>query len=330
MVLRGASVWVVIALACGLSSAQKPALRLERTIPLPGVDGRIDHLSVDVEGNRVFVAALGHGSVEVVDVGRGKLAGEITGLMEPQGLFYFDRNHVLYVATGGDGMVRAYDGRTLAQLESIRLGDDADNVRIDHQTNKVLVGYGEGAIAFLPLDLKTGAKVEVQLPAHPESFQLSSDGSRLFVNLPHDHSIAMIDLPPLRVSKLWTSLGAQSNFPMAVGPGGRRVYVACRQPAELLELDTESGSVMQRISTVGDADDLFFDDTRKRIYVVGGEGFVDVVDATPNGRLKSIDHVLTAPGARTGLFVPVWNELLVAAPRQGPDHPARLLVYALP
>jgi hypothetical protein len=275
---------LVAAILCGISygqtpPSQKPLLKLERVIPLPGVEGRIDHLTADVEGKRVFVAALGNGTVEVVDIAGGERVGAIKSLKEPQGLFYRAQNQTLYVATGGDGMVRAYNGRTLMTAGSIALGDDADNLRYDHKTDSLLVGYGNGAIAFLPWNLQGKPKAEVPLPAHPESFQVSSDGSHLLVNLPHDQSIALIDLSPLRLASKWTHMGAQSNFPMTVDRPHGRFFVACRAPAQLLELHEDASAVSGRMSTVGDADDLFWDESHGRIYVIGGEGFVDIVDA---------------------------------------------------
>lgn len=327
MRLRRTALSLVLTIVGGLAWGQKPALTLERAISLPGVEGRIDHLSADLQGGRVFVAALGNGTVEVVDLNRAQRVGEITGLKEPQGLVYLPSNHTLYVATGGDGMVRAYNGQTLALAGSIALGDDADNLRYDRQNNSVLAGYGDGAIASLSLDLKR--KAEVRVPAHPESFQLTKDSAHLFVNLPNDQSVAFIDLAKMSVAAKWGHLGAQANFPMAIDQSRHRIFMACRKPAQLLVLNSETGSVTQRMSSVGDADDLFFDSTRDRIYVIGGEGFVDVVDAQANGKLSSISHIPTAAGARTGLFVPAWNELLVAAPHRGAE-PARLLVFALP
>lgn len=317
----------VVAIFCGLAWGQKPTLRLERSISLPGVEGRIDHLSADVASHRVFISALGNGTVEVVDLNGGQRIGEVKGLKEPQGVLYVPQHESLYVATGGDGMVRRYNGKSLAPAGSVSLGDDADNLRFDAQRNKVVVGYGSGAIALLSLDLS--GKVEVRLPVHPESFQFTSGGAQLLVNLPNDGSIALVDVQRLRVASKWTDLGARANFPMAVDLSSDRFFVACRRPAQLLELNQRSGSVTQRMNTVGDADDLFYDPARGRIYVIGGEGYVDVVEAPKNGKLKSIAHVSTAPGARTGLFVPAWNRLLVAAPHRG-NESARLLVYALP
>lgn len=306
--------------------AINPALKLERVIPLPGVEGRIDHLAADINGRRLFVAALGNGTVETVDMARGKSAGTIRGLKEPQGLLYRQQNNTIYVATGGDGVVRAYNGRTYTPAGLIALGDDADNLRYDHRSDSLLVGYGDGAIAFLPWNLQGRPKTEVPLPVHPESFQISSDGSHLIINLPNDQSIAFVGIESKKIESKWTHLGAQSNFPMAVDPERHRFFVACRAPAQLLELRENSPAVAQRISTVGDADDLFWDKARSRLYVIGGEGYVDVIDARPDSRMKSTGHIQTAAGARTGLLVPAWNKLIVAAPHRGTD-PAQLLVF---
>src|SRR4051812_5959539 len=189
-----------VAFSCLLSAgmvihAQQPAagsLRLEREIPLPGVEGRIDHLAADVLGQRVFVAALGNGTVEIIDLAKGMQTGQIKGLKEPQGVAYAPSNGAVYVASGGDGMLRSFDSHTLMPLKEITLGEDADNLRLDAARGQLLAGYGSGAIAVLGLDLSR--KTEFALPAHPESFQFSADGQRLFVNLPDARSIASIDL----------------------------------------------------------------------------------------------------------------------------------------
>ncbi len=329
MNLRALSLPLLVVLLCGVSTAQtsvgqKPLFKLDRVIPLPGVEGRIDHLAADVNGKRVFVAALGNGTVEVVDLNQGTLSGEIKGLKEPQGLLY--QNNTLYVASGGDGSVRGYNGKTLAPAGLMMVGDDADNLRYDHETDSVMVGYGNGAIAFLPLNLQGKPKAEVPLPAHPESFQVSLNGSHLLINLPHDQSIVSVKIGSTEVESKWSHLGAQSNYPMAVDRQHARFFVACRAPAQLLELHENASIITERIGTVGDADDLFWDESRNRIYVIGGEGFVDVVSAPPSGGMKSISHIPTAAGARTGLLV--GNMLLVAAPHRGAE-PVRLMVFDL-
>lgn len=304
----------------------KPDVRLEREIVLAGVQGRIDHLAADVAGKRVFVCALGNGSVEVVSLDQGRQIGQITNLKEPQGVVYVPLNKTLYVATGGDGMVRSYDARTLKPLKSADLGDDADNLRYDAARKMILVGYGGGGIAELGLDLKLLG--EFRLPVHPESFQLSPSDSRLFINLPLQMSVATVDLKTHAVNTNWGHLGTLANFPMAIDAAHNRLLIACRMPARLLMLDTTNGAVTKRVATTGDADDLFYDDARGLAFVIGGGGFVDMVRVGPGNTLSSLDHIATAEGARTGLYVPEWNKLLVAAPRRN-SSAARLLVFSV-
>ena len=113
------------------ASGEDPGpLRLEKEIPLPEVEGRIDHFSADETGQRLFIAALENGSVEIVDVRRGERTAEIKGLKEPQGVYYDGKTGRLFVATGGDGKLRIYDGKTLASQHTLELGGDADNVRL--------------------------------------------------------------------------------------------------------------------------------------------------------------------------------------------------------
>src|SRR5437016_5049972 len=96
-------------LSAALSMGQDvPTLLLEKEIALPGVEGRIDHFSVDVRGQRLFIAALENGSVEILDTRQGQRTAEIKGPEEPQGVYYDPKTGWLYVATGGDGKLRVY------------------------------------------------------------------------------------------------------------------------------------------------------------------------------------------------------------------------------
>ena len=314
--------------ACALVSAQiaPGSLRLEREIPLPGVEGRIDHMAADVTGQRVFVAALGNGTLEIVDVAQGKRTAEIKDLKEPQGVAYVPSNGAIYVAGGGDGTVRGFDSHTLKPTHEVSLGDDADNLRYDPAHQQLLAGYGKGAIAVLGLDL--ARKASFPLPVHPESFQLAPDGQHLFVNLPDNRSVGMLDLAGKTTNPAWSHPMAAGNFPMAVDGTIHRVFIACRTPARLQVINSDTGATSAWTRTVADADDLFVDEALRMVYVIGGEGFVDVLYIRFGDALVSRARVPTAPGARTGLYVSQWHKLLVAAPRQGTQG-ARLLVFAV-
>jgi DNA-binding beta-propeller fold protein YncE len=313
--------------ACAAARAQPPAavLQLERQIALPDVQGRIDHLAADVAGKRVFVSALGNGTVEIVDFTKGQRTGQIKGLKEPQGVAFVPSNGALYVASGGDGSVRSFDSHTLKPLQSVALGEDADNLRFDAQHSQLLAGYGSGAIAALGLDLSR--RTNSALPVHPESFQLGADGSHIYVNLPDNKTIGSIDTAAQSVNPAWTHLSATGNFPMVVDESVHRIIVACRKPARLMVINSLTGGITSWFPTVGDADDLFLDSTRPFIYVIGGDGFIDVLQLRAADSLINRGRIPTAPGARTGLYIPEWNKLIVAAPASASEG-ARLLVFS--
>jgi hypothetical protein len=155
-------------------------LRLEKEIPLPGVEGRIDHFSADVAGQRLFIAALENGSVEILDTRQDERITEIKGLKEPQGLYYDSKTDQLYVATGGDGKLRVYEGKALTAQKTLEFGSDADNVRYDRLTGDIWVGYGNGGIGIVN---STGEKVgSVRIRNHSNSIRTEIAFMQMFRN----------------------------------------------------------------------------------------------------------------------------------------------------
>ena len=190
-------------------------LQLEKEIPLPGVEGRIDHLSVDIKGQKLFIAALGNNTVEIVDLAQGKRTHSITGLQEPQGIVYVPELDQIVVANGKDGTVRTFDAKSFATISSLKLGDDADNVRYDSGMGKIIVGYGGGALAFI--DQKTKKIIgTTKLSGHPESFQLEKSRARIYVNVPDAGHVAVIDGGKQTMITTWPVGQFRSNFPMAL------------------------------------------------------------------------------------------------------------------
>jgi len=299
-------------------------LELETKIALGKIDGRIDHLAVDLKRQRLSVAELGNDTIGVVNLATRKTISTHFGFKEPQGIAYEPTTDAFFVANGGDGSVRVLRADDLSLLQRIDLGQDADNVRIDVAHKRVLVGYGKGALALI--DPSTRKKVaDIRLQAHPESFQIEEGGSRAFVNVPDAGQIAVVDLEKSEQVGTLPTRGHRANFPMAIDDETRRVLVAFRSPARLLVLSSTDGSVVADVETGGDADDIFVDPKRHRVYVICGAGLVDVFDDQA-GKYQRVGHVGTAPGARTGLFVPELDRLFVAVRAAGKE-PAAIWVF---
>ena len=313
-----------LVLAGQTAAATEPApLVLESRIALGAVAGRIDHLAIDPAHRRLFVAELGNDTVGVVDLDGREPLRRITGLAEPQGVGYVAATDTLVVANGGDGTLRAFAGPDFAPAWRLDLGADADNIRIDAAAGRVLVGYGNGALAIV--DPQRRVKLaEIALKAHPEAFQLDPAGGRIFVNVPDAGEVAVLDRAAGRQIASWTTRDAGANFPMALDAAGHRVIAVFRRPARLVAF-AESGAAAAEIATCGDADDVFLDPRRGRLYVSCGEGLLDIFERRGAG-YERIGRIATVPGARTSLFDPASDRLYLAVRAAGKE-PAALWVY---
>jgi hypothetical protein len=327
--LFGAKPICGVALLCCCAAAtidaQSAPLKLKQTIPLPGVEGRIDHFAFDPAGERLFVCALGNNTVEVLDLRKGERIHSITGFGAPQGVGYAPEVNRLFVANDKGGICKIYDGKSFQTVGELNLEDDADNVRYDEARKKFYVGFGSGGIAVV--NAPDGKEVgSIKLSAHPEAFQLEKKGSRIFVNVPNSRHVAAIDRDKGEVVARWKTDSAFAKFPMALDEANHRLFVCCRLPSKLVVLNTDSGDAVAKVTISADADDVFYDSKRHRIYVICGAGKIDVIEQTDPKTYKAVTKVDTANGARTGFFVPERDTLFVAVPYRG-SQPAEIRCY---
>jgi DNA-binding beta-propeller fold protein YncE len=311
--------WVLTIAVIGSYVAAEPGsagLQLQQKIPLPGVEGRIDHFDYDAAQERLFVCALGNNSVEVIDLRKGERVHSIRGLGAPQGVACLPEFNRLFIANDQAGLCNIYDSRSWHLIGKVAFGDDADNVRYDSAGKKVYVGFGAGGLGVI--DAAAGKRLgSIKLAAHPEAFELEKQGRRIFVNVPEAKHVAVIDRDKGMVTATWKTGGAAANFPMALDEANHRLFVGCRTPPTFVVLNTDSGVVVASLAIAGDPDDVFYDAKRRCLYIVCGAGTVEVIDQLERDRYRIGATVLTAAGARTGLFVPERDSLFLAVPHRG-------------
>jgi DNA-binding beta-propeller fold protein YncE len=312
-------------------SQPRAPLTLERTISLPGVTGKFDHFAIDLVGSRLFAAATGNHSVEVIDLKAGTVAQSIAGLGKPHGLAWVETTGSLYIADGSLAELRVYKGSPLKLAGVLKLSDDADDMVYDGAHQLLYVGHGSGSAAapgkVAVVDTASFTLIaNLPVEAHPEALDLDSAGRRIFANIADSSEVAVIDGVTNTLGAHWKLTGAADNIPMAYDGRRQKLYVVCRTPATLLELDAASGAEISRAVTGEGADDLFYDAALGRVYVISGAGEVDtfVVSGTT---IKATEVTRTASGAKTALFVPAESTLYVGVPGNG-GTPAEIRVYS--
>jgi DNA-binding beta-propeller fold protein YncE len=317
-----------------VAAAQAPSrelapLQLIQKIPVPNVAGRIDHFTAFPKRRLLIFAALGNNSMEIVNTFQAKVVQSVKGLNEPQGVLCVPGLDKIFVANAGNGTVKVYDGKTYALRKSIELGaeSDTDNLRYDEDSKRVFVGI-VGGVAMIDAVAETHVGKDLKgSGGHSESFQLEKKGARIFVNVPEDGSVVnVIDRKTGELTK-WGLNGVKANYPMALDEENHRLFVVTRRPPFLMVLNTDNGKEVARVPIGGSCDDVYYDVERKRIYALGGEGYISVVQQNDADHYTLSANIPSAIGVRTGIFY--GTSLYVGVPASGLE-PAQIWNYAVP
>src|SRR5262249_55574818 len=304
---------------------EQPSLERIQTIQLKGPDGRLDHMALDAEHKRLFVANMANSSLDIVDLKEGALLKQIPGQKGVQGIGYAPDLNRIFVGVGEVGVCNVFDGGDLSLLKSLPF-PDADNVRYEPRRQRIYVAHAEKALGVINAK-SLEVLADIQLPGSPESFQLAKERPRIYLNTPRPSQVVAIDTETDKVIDRYPLTLAQANYPMALDEADHRIFVGCRRQPMILVLDSESGKEIADVPIPGDTDDVFFDAERKRIYASCGAGFLAVVRQIDPDHYEMLEKIPTVKVARTSLFDPESGRLYLIVPKHGDKPSPEIWVY---
>jgi hypothetical protein len=319
---------LMLAVACFPVAARRQdanPLTLVQTIALPDVQGSLNHMSVDAQRHRLFVPAPSDKLLEIVDLTAGKAWHSLPS-ERPAAARYAPEFDQLYVSSAR--YLYVYGGTDFALITRIVLQSRVDELVYDAPSRKLYAGcMTDGRTGIAVVAMPEGKLLEkIPLPASPQGMAVERAGTHIFANLPDTSRIEVVSVDGRKSVTRWGLGGASDNFPLALDESDHRLFAACRTPAELIVLDTQSGKVIARVPCVGDADDAWYDALTKRVYVSGGEGLISVVEQQDADHYHLVGSVTTVEGAATSVFSNELNSLYVGVPRRA-NSPARVLVF---
>jgi DNA-binding beta-propeller fold protein YncE len=289
----------------------------------------MDHYGWDNKRGVLLVTALGNNTVEIVD--QWKRVYTIGGLEHPQASVYLPNSDRIAVSSRS-GKLRFYDAANYALVKTLDFGGDADvdNMRYDAGSQLLFAGVGEGALGELAVIDPTNMDrvYSFKLGSHPESFQLNKSGTRIYVNLPDQKALAEIDRATGAVKK-WNIPGDTNSHTLVLDEDGNRLFTAALQPGRFVAIDASTGRTVAELPCVLGVDDLWFDESRQRLYATGA-GAIDVFQRISGDHYANIARIAIVAGAgSTSLHVKTRTQdsLYVSWPNTLPQGGSQVLLY---
>jgi hypothetical protein len=301
---------VTLGLLGSFSALAEPPLTLVQAIEMPEVPAGpyIDHMALDLKGQRLFTTPQANKAIDVLDLATGKVLRTIRGFGNPHAILYREDRNRLFV-TDGDGALRIFDATSYREIKSIKLEPDADGIGYDAKTGYLYVsngGAGAGKEYSLISIIDTAREVEIgdiRLSAPGlEAMVIDPASDRLYINLPEKNSIAVIDLKTWAVTAIWLLTIGNRNEAFALDAEHHRLYVGCNESdvrGSIVVIDTQTGKELLRLPIGSWVDSMFYDSPRRRIYASTGVGEVFTYERRADGSYQALEPVDTAVMARS-------------------------------
>jgi hypothetical protein len=300
-------------------AADNSSLELVQTIVLKGKAGKLDHLTLDTKRERLLLANMSNGTLDIVDLKAGSLLKQVPGQTGIQGVAYAPDLDRIFVGLGTGGLCNVFAGDDYKPLKTIKFADDADNVRYDPANHLAFVVHAEKALGVV--DAKIFALVnDIKLPGAAEGFQIESARPRLYLAIPSPSQVVVIDTGKKEIVATYPLKMAGGGHPLALDEANKRMFIGCRKEPMVVAMDTETGKEIMGVEIPKEVDDLHYDAKRKRLYASCGEGFLAVIKQVSPDKYELAEKIETVKQARTSCFDPESSRLFLAVPRQ-PDKP---------
>jgi DNA-binding beta-propeller fold protein YncE len=239
----------------------------------------------------------------------------------------------LFVVEGDASAVKVYDSDSFQPAGEIKVAIDADSIAYDPATHYMYVVNG-GREAHTPyslisvIDTNSSKKLrDIKINSnHVEAIVLEKSGPRMFMNIPGQNTIGVMDRSKAALTATWPlPEGAKLNVAMALDEANHRLFVVTRTPGKLIVLDSDSGKLVSSAPAVGMVDDMSYDAKQKRIYVAGDQ-FVDIFTQSDADHYALLGRVPGSFRAKTAILVPEWNRYYLAVPHHE-NHDAEVRVF---
>ena len=325
---------LIALLGAGAARAQGSSVKLIKSVDLPGYSGDFDHFAADYERGRLLLAAEDHGTLEVFDLKTSAHLRTVSGFGNPHSILVRKGVPTVFITDSTEKNATIRDASTYAKKQTVNLTPGSDTAKYDAAANILYVVTGGKDVDMKTCNLEainpdTGAKlgsVTFQ-DNHVEAMAFVDGDPRIFINLAQTNKIAVVNRKTMQVTAMWPVPPAQQNAMVAFDSAQHRLYVVTRTPGMVVVMNSDTGAVVGIQPAPLRADEVQYDEATHRLYVPGGEGYLEIYDTSDANHLRVVEKVTTAAGAKTALLIPEMHRLFLAASPGDTKAMAKVLTY---
>jgi DNA-binding beta-propeller fold protein YncE len=299
------------------------------------IQGRFDHLAVDVPGNRLFVTAESAHEVLIFDLSTGEYLRSITRIETPHAIHISNRLYITdggITDEGGAGALKIYDRKTYRLLKALPLEADADSIGYDPSMLDLYVVNGgrrahQSFSVLSVVNTTSDSKVaDIRIDGSIlEAMAIARSSPLLYENNRSMRQIDVINRRTRTVEAVWPVDMCQDNVALALDESSHRLFTACRNGI-IAVFDTQTGKQLESLPIAEGVDDLIFDPERKRLYASCRSGSVDVFHEQDPDNYVLLGRIPSAPGGKNEVFAPSLGRLYITIPPLA-DEPGEIYVY---
>jgi DNA-binding beta-propeller fold protein YncE len=260
-----------------------------------GGEGGWDYVTVDPDGNRLFLSRGTHAMV--IDLGRDLVVGDIPNTAGIHGVVLAPELNRGFTSNGRDSSVTIFNYKTLAPIGVVKIpGRNPDAILYDPATKRVFTFNG-GSSNATAIDATNGTVVgTVALGGAPET--AVSDGGKVYANIEDKSEIAVFDAKTLAVLAHWPLAPCEGPSGLAIDHVHQRLFAGCGNKT-MAVVDMRTGKVVASPAVGSGVDAAGFDPGTQLAFTSNGEGTITVVHEDTPDKYTVVQTVPTQRGART-------------------------------
>jgi DNA-binding beta-propeller fold protein YncE len=309
--------FIVICVGTG-PRAEDPAsgYKVLKTIEVGG-EGSWDYLTMDAESRRLYISRSNR--VQVVDIDKGKLVGEVGKTTGVHGIALAPRWKRGFTSNGTDSTVTIFDLENLQEINRVKVGSRPDAIIYDPASDRVFT-FNAGSKDATALAAENGKVVgTVALGGKPE-YAVADGKGMIYVNNEDKNELIAFDAQKLTVKGRWPLDPGERPHGLAMDTVKRRLFVSCPNE-KMIIVDADSGKILGTPAIGKGTDAAAFDQTAGLAYSSNGSGTLTVIEEKPANTYKVLATVPTQESARTMTVDTKTHNILLVAARFKPAAP---------